>query len=92
MDLFEQFQKTLTKNINKVVENSNKRRKERAPHTRSFYWYGSFTIYSIIDDLFVDIQLREDSEEMYQNSSFFIHLPLKTLLDDSLLETYMSKI
>lgn len=91
MDLFEQFQETLTKNINKVVENSNKKRKN--VDGRTFHWEGVFTLYPLFEEgLVIDIQLREETEEGYSSYYHYICLPVKTLLDDSLLETYMSKI
>ena len=39
----------------------------------------------------ISIHLKEESEEMYCDYSISIEVPLKTLLDETLLESYLDK-
>lgn len=92
MDLFDQFQETLTKNIGRVVDTSSKKRKE-AGDTRVFYWDGYFIMYPLSDEgLIIDIQVKEETEEMYGSNVFYVHIPVKTLLDETLLKEYLDKV
>lgn len=92
MDLFEQFQETLTKNIGRAVEDWNKKRKLKAAYNRVFTWNGVYMITCFSDKTaMVSIHLKEESEEMYAEYGISFELPLKTLLDETLLEAYLKQ-
>lgn len=92
MDLLSQLETILNKNIKKVVEDWNRKRKLKAAYNRAFYWEGLYMITCLSDKIpMISIHLKEESEEMYCDYSISIEVPLKTLLDETLLESYLDK-
>lgn len=92
MELFEQFQETLIKNIGRAVDTRSKKRKESGD-TRVFYWDGYFIMYPLLNEgLVIDIQVKEETEEMYGSNVFYVHIPVKILLDEFLLEEFLDKV
>ena len=93
MDLLNQFETILNKSIKRVVEERNRKRKLAAPYNRVFYWDGYFIMYPLLDEgLVIDIQVKEETEDMYGSNVFYVHIPVKTLLDETLLEDYLDKV
>ena len=90
MDLLNQFETILNKNIKKVVEERNRKRKLAASYNRVFYWDGVYIITCLSDKIpIISIHLKEESEEMYSEYGISFEVPLKTLLDETLLEDYL---
>lgn len=92
MNLLNQLETVLNKNIKKVVEACNRKRKLAASYNRVFYWDGLYIITCLSDNVpIISIRLKEESEEMYCDYSISTELPLKTLLDETLLEEYLKQ-
>jgi hypothetical protein len=92
MDLLNQFETILNKSIKRVVEERNRKRKLAAPYNRVFYWDGVYIITCLSDKIpIISIHLKEESEEMYCDYSISTEVPLKTLLDETLLEEYLKQ-
>jgi hypothetical protein len=92
MELLNQLETVLNKNIEKVVEDWNRKRKLKASYNRTFYWGGVYIITCLSDLIpMVTIHLKEESEEMYGDYGMSIDVPLKTLLDETLLEEYLKQ-
>lgn len=92
MDLLSQLETILNKNIKKVVEDWNKKRKLKAAYNRLFTWNGVYMITCLSDKIpMISIHLKEESEEMYSEYGISFEVPLKTLLDETLLEDYLKQ-